>query len=137
MTGEQIGIQGGIHTPEKRVGNERKIAGLELNNNSSKNDVQVGTTENETIDNRSEIVPEEDSRSKKRKAKQTSNKAGSQLKCHTIEAMKDLFNKTPDEIVNWLTSAHLFEKKQKVKDEAVTLLVKLLAKACDCESIPV
>ena len=113
----------------------------EVNNNSSQGDMQVKATQNGITQNgipqkRVESVPYKDQKSNKRKAKKKKQKAGSQLKTQSLEAMRNLLSESPEEIVNWLIleQSSLFGKKQqKRKDEVDALLVKLLAKACDCE----
>ena len=52
------------------------------------------------------------------------------------KAMKDLLDKSPEEIVNGLISEHFpsLGKKQKMKDDTVIVLIRLLAKACHSES---
>ena len=108
----------------------------EVNNNSSQGDMQVKATQNGIPEKRLESVPDKDQKSNKRKAKKKKQKAGSQLKTQSLEAMRNLLSGSPEEIVNWLIleQSSLFGKKQqKRKDEVVAVLVKLLAKACDCE----
>ena len=137
-TGGETKVQGRVsHAQDlEKTVQERKCEVLDISNSSSQNEVQVRTAVNNATENRSGIVADKDPRSSKRKAKKTSDKAGSQLKNRSLEAMRDLLNKSPEDIVNWLTSEHsfLFKNQHKVKDEAVIVLVKLLAKACDCES---
>ena len=133
-TGKQIGASR-LQNVE-RVVKERKFDTLEVNNNSSQGDMQVKTTQNETTEKRLETVQDKDPRSNKRKAKKKKQKSGSQLKTQSLEAMRNLLSESPEEIVNWLIleQSSLFGKKQqKRKDEVVALLVKLLAKACDCK----
>lgn len=128
MTAGETGIQIGVSHTQKR-----KSDTLDVNNNSSQSDMQARTTENETTE---KSVPKEDSRSNKRKAKKQKQKTGSQLKTQSLDAIRNLLNESPEEIVNWLIleQSSLFGKKQqKRRDEVVTLLVKLLAKACDCK----
>lgn len=133
-TGTQIGAS---HAQDvMKVVKERKFDTLEVNNNSSQGDIQVKTTQNGPTEKRLESVSDKDPRSVKGKAKKKKQKTGSQLKTQSLEAMRNLLSESPEEIVNWLIleQSSLFGKKQqKRKDEVVALLVKLLAKACDCE----
>ena len=108
----------------------------EVNNNSSQSGKQFKATQNGITEKRLESVPDKDKKSNKRKAKKKKQKAGSQLKTQSLAAMRNLLSESPEEIVNWLIleQSSLFGKKQqKRKDEVVAVLVKLLAKACDCE----
>ena len=112
---------------------EKTSKEMDVNNNPSKNNEEVKTTKNElTTKNK----PEKDPRRSKTKAeKKTRNHAG--LKALSLDAMRGLLDESPEEIVTWLRKeqSSLFSKKQqKFKDEAVAVLLKLLAKARDCKS---
>lgn len=135
--GEETAKQEDIPS-QKDIVNERQSVVLDANNNVSENEVRGGETEVESVhvENRSEIEAGEVPSSSKQKVKQTSNKLESQRKSPTIKAMRDFIDKSPEDIVNWLISDHssLFKKQHKMKDEVVALLVRLLGKACDCES---
>ena len=138
LTAGETGIQtGACHVQDvEKVVRERKFHTLEVNNNSSQGDMQVETTQNGTTQERLKSVPDKEPKSNKRKAKKKKQKTASQLKTQSLEAMRNLLSESPEEIVNWLIleQSSLFGKKQqKRKDEVVALLVKLLAKACDCE----
>ena len=138
VTAGETGMQTGASRVQdaEKVVKERKFDTLEVNNNSSQGDMQVKTTQNGTTEKRLETVLDKDPRSNKKKAKKKKQKTGSQIKAQSLEAMRNLLSESPEEIVNWLIleQSSLFGKKQqKRKDEVVALLVKLLAKACDCE----
>ena len=120
----------------QKVHKERKSDMLDVNNNTSQSSVKLRTTQNKTTETRPESVPDKDPSGNKRKAKKKKQKTGSQSKTQSLEAMRNLLSEGPKEIVNWLLlqQSSLFGKKQqKRKDEVVALLVKLLAKACDCK----
>ena len=120
---------------EKEV-KEGKFDTLDVNNNTSQSNMQVKTAQKKTTEKKpDQSVPGKDPSSNKTKAKKKKQKTGSQLKTQSLEAMRNLLSESPEEIVNWLISeqSSLFGKKQKRKDEVVALLVKLLAKACDCK----
>ena len=105
------------------------------NSNFSENGVQSGEIESDRVKNRSENKAEVPS-SNGKKAEQAIDRLESQRKPPSVNAMTGFLTKTPQEIVNWLIRDHssLFKKQLKIKDEAVAVLLKLLAKACDCES---
>ena len=133
-------VETGIQTGASRVQDvekEKNFDTLDVNNNSSQTgDMQVKTTQNGITDKRLDTVPDKDPTSDKKKAKKRKQKTGSQIKAQSLEAMRNLLSESPEEIVNWLIlqQSSLFGKKQqKRKDEVVALLLKLLAKACDCE----
>ena len=138
LTTREPGIQIGACRVQhgEKVVREKKVNTSEVNNNSSQGDVQVKATQNGITEKRLESVPDKEPKTNKRKAKKKKQKTGSQLKSQSLEAMRNLLSESPEEIVNWLIleQSSLFGKKQqKRKDEVVALLVKLLAKACDCE----
>ncbi|PFX30307.1 NFX1-type zinc finger-containing protein 1 [Stylophora pistillata] len=110
---------------ENNQTSERQSAVLNGNNNKAHSEK-----------NRSENKPTEIPSSSEKKAKQAINRLESQRKPPSVKAMTDFLTKTPQEIVNWLIRDHLpmFKKRLKIKDEAISLLLKLLAKACDCKS---
>lgn len=120
----------------QKVHKERKSDTLDVNNNTSQSNVKLRTTQNNTTETRPESVPDKDPSDNKKKAKKKKQKTGSLSKTQSLETMKNLLSEGPKEIVNWLLlqQSSLFGKKpQKRKDEVVALLVKLLAKACDCK----
>lgn len=117
----RAGIQVGIQTRDKSVKEHETRSTVFGNSNPSpQKDGHGGVTRKQ----RKERT--------KRKERQTINQESL-----SIEAMRELLKKSPEEIANRLISDHfhtLLEKQQKMKDDAVILLVRLLGKACDCES---
>ena len=122
---------------EKRLANERQSAVLNGNNNLSENEAR--SRETEIVSDHVKIVSATNEgvpSSREKKAKQAINRLESQRKPPSVKTMTGFLTKTPQEIVNWLIRDHssLFKKQLKIKDEAVAVLLKLLAKSCDCES---
>ena len=122
---------------EKRLANERQSAVLNGNNNLSENEAR--SRETEIVSDHVKIVSvtkEGVPSSREKKAKQAITRLESQRKPPSVKTMTGFLTKTPQEIVNWLIRDHssLFTKQLKIKDEAVAVLLKLLAKVCDSES---
>ena len=131
---ENKSIKEGI-TNETEEENTSQNGFINGNSKFSENGVQNGEIESDRVKNRSENKAEFPSRSGK-KAEKAINRLESQRKPPSIKAMTDFLLKTPQEIVKWLMLDHpsLFKRQLKIKDEAVAVLLKLLAKACDSES---
>ena len=105
-------------------------------NTGSQKSVQERSTGQQSKQSRTEVVRGDNETSTKRKKRKPIDKESKSKSSVSIEAWRDLLNSTPDKIVCWLKleQSPLFVQQQNMTNDAVIVLMRLVRKACDCDS---